>query len=97
MKRYLLSPEAKTDINNIRRYTTQRWEKTQTDLYTSQLRERMQWLADNPMPGRARDEIKEGYRSFSEGNHLIFYCMAGSTIEIIGILHQNMDIEKNLT
>jgi len=63
MKRYLLSPEAKTDINNIRRYTTQRWGKTQTDLYTLQLRERMQWLADNPMPGQARDEIKEGYRS----------------------------------
>ncbi|MDF0678866.1 MAG: hypothetical protein P0107_07520 [Nitrosomonas sp.] len=34
------------------------------------------------MLGRARDEIKEGYRSFSEGNHVIFYRMAGSAIEV---------------
>ncbi|KXK43525.1 type II toxin-antitoxin system RelE/ParE family toxin [Nitrosomonas europaea] len=82
MKHYLLSPEAKTDITNIRQYTTQQWGKTQ---------------ADNPILGRARDEIKEGYRSFSEGNHVIFYRMAGSAIEVIGIPHQNMDIEQNLS
>ena len=97
MKRYLLSPEAKTDISNIRKYTTQQWGKTQTDKYTLQLRKRMQWLADNPMLGRTRDEVKKGYRSFSEGSHVIFYRMAGNAIEIIGIPHQNMDIEQNLS
>ncbi|MBV6389895.1 MAG: Toxin ParE1 [Nitrosomonas europaea] len=97
MKHYLLSPEAKTDITNIRQYTTQQWGKTQADKYILRLRERMRWLADNPMLGRARDEIKEGYRSFSEGDHVIFYRMAGSAIEVIGIPHQNMDIEQNLS
>ncbi len=42
MNRYILSPEAKTDIASIRKYTTQHWGKTQTDKYTLQLRERMQ-------------------------------------------------------
>lgn len=97
MKRYILSPEAKTDITNIRKYTTRQWGKAQTDKYTLQLRDRMRWLADNPMLGRSRDEIKEGYRSFNEGSHMIFYRVAGSAIEIIGILHQNMDIEQNLS
>ncbi len=97
MNRYILSPEAKTDIASIRQYTTQHWGKTQTDKYTLQLRERMQWLADNPRLGRERDEIKKGYRSFNERNHVIFYRTAGSTIEIISILHQSMDIEQNLT
>ena len=97
MKRYILSPEAKTDIANIRKYTTRQWGKAQTDKYTLQLRERMRWLASNPMLGRARDEVKEGYRSFNEGSHIIFYRMAGSAIEIIGIPHQNMDIELNLS
>lgn len=97
MKRYILSPEAKTDIADIRKYTTRQWGKAQTEKYSLQLRERMRWLADNPMLGKSRDEIKEGYRSFNEGSHIIFYRVAGSAIEIIGILHQNMDIEQNLS
>ena len=97
MKRYILSPEAKTDIINIRKYTTRQWGKAQTDKYSSHLRERMRCLADNPMFGKSRDEVKEGYRSFNEGSHIIFYRVAGSVIEIIGILHQNMDIEQNLS
>ncbi|ABB76072.1 toxin ParE1/3/4 [Nitrosospira multiformis ATCC 25196] len=96
MKRYILSPAAKTDITNIRKYTIQKWGKSQADKYTLELRERMRWLADNPMLGRARDEVKEGYRSFKEGSHIIFYRVVESTIEIIGIPHQNMDIEQNL-
>ena len=97
MKRYILSPEAKTDIVNIRKYTTRQWGKVQTEKYTSRLRDRMRWLADNPMLGRSRDKIKEGYRSFNESSHIIFYRVAGSTIEIIGIPHQDMDIEQNLS
>ena len=97
MKRYILSSEAKTDIINIRKYTTRQWDEAQTEKYSLQLRERMRWLADNPMLGRARDEVKEGYRSFREGSHIIFYRVAGNVIEIIGIPHQNMDIEQNLS
>jgi toxin ParE1/3/4 len=97
MKCYIFSPEAKTDIANIRKYTTQQWGKVQTDKYTLQLRERMRWLAANPMLGRSRDEVKNGYRRFKEGCHIIFYRVAESAIEIIGIPHQNMDIEQNLS
>ncbi|MEO5655472.1 MAG: type II toxin-antitoxin system RelE/ParE family toxin [Nitrosospira sp.] len=97
MKRYILSPEAKTDIVSIRKYTTRQWGKAQTEKYTLQLRGRMRWLADKPMLGQSRDEVKEGYRSFNEDSHIIFYRLTGSAIEIIGILHQNMDIEQNLS
>ncbi|WP_072292961.1 type II toxin-antitoxin system RelE/ParE family toxin [Nitrosovibrio sp. Nv17] len=96
MKRYILSPAAKTDLIDICEYTTRQWGKAQTEKYTLQLRERMRWLADNPMLGRTRDEVKEGYRSFRAGSHIIFYRVAESAIEIIGIPHQNMDIEQNL-
>lgn len=96
MKRYILSPTAKTDIINIRKYTTRQWGKAQADKYISQLRERMRWLLGNPRLGSPRDEIKQGYRSFNEGSHTIFYRVSASNIEIIGILHQSMDIEQNL-
>lgn len=97
MRRYILSPEAKTDIIHIRKYTRRQWGKAQMEEYSVQLQERMRWLADNPVLGQSRDEIKEGYRSFNEGSHIIFYRVAGSAIEIIGIPHQSMDIEQNLS
>lgn len=46
----------------------------------------MPWLADNPNLGLRPDE----------GKHVIFYRAAGSNIEIIGIPHQRMDIERQL-
>ena len=61
------------------------------------LRKRLRGLADNPLLGKARDEVKESYRSFHEGSHVIFYRMAGDDIEIIGILHQSMDVEQHLS
>src|SRR5690606_1746926 len=56
----------------------------------------MRWLAGNPMLGRTRNEVKEGYRSFREGGHIVFYRVVEGTIEIIGVPHQNMDVEQNL-
>lgn len=97
MRRYILSPQAQTDITNIRKYTIQQWGKAQADKYILQLRDRMRWLVANPMLGRSRDEVREGYRSFNEGDHIIFYRLAGSAIEVIGIPHQNMDIEKKFS
>ena len=97
MKRYILSPAAQADIASIRKYTTQRWGRAQTEKYSVRLRERLRWLADNPLLGKARDEVKESYRSFHEGSHVIFYRMAGDDIEIIGILHQSMDVEQHLS
>ena len=48
------------------------------------------WLI-NPRRGRHREEIASGYRSFPQGEHLIFYVIQNRGIVIIGILHQRMD------
>jgi plasmid stabilization system protein ParE len=34
---------------------------------------RFDWLCKNPGAGRLRTEIGEGYRSYRQGSHLIFY------------------------
>ena len=46
--------------------------------------------------GHCCDEIREGYRRFREGEDVIFYCLTEKTLDIIRILHKNMDIEKYL-
>lgn len=62
-----------------------------------QLRARLRGLADNPLLGKARDKVKESYRSFNEGSHVTFSSVAGDDIEIIGILHQSIEVEQHLS
>jgi len=47
--------------------------------------------------GRDAEDIKPGYKKFSEGSHIIFY-RAGtqSKIVVIRILHNSMDIDRHL-
>lgn len=48
---YILSPNAKIDIADIRKYIIQKRGKAQADKDTLQLPERMRWLAGNPCWG----------------------------------------------
>lgn len=76
-KKYNLTLQAENDLKEIWHYTVDRWNQEQADKYGEQLEQRLQWLAENPMLGRPRNEIKQGYRSFNEGKHLIFYRVVG--------------------
>lgn len=36
----------------------------------------------------------DGYRSFVEGSHVIFYQSHGNTIRIVRVLHGNQDVGR---
>jgi toxin ParE1/3/4 len=95
MANYLLSESAQQDIISIQDYTMNRWGKAQTNKYLSLLEQRLEWLANDPTLGKKRNEIKEGYISFPEGRHIIFYRIAKSGIEVMGIIHQSEDIDAH--
>jgi len=95
MAHYLLSESAQQDISSIRDYTMETWGKGQTRKYLTLLEQRLEWLANNPALGNQRNEVKEGYISFPEGRHIIFYRMAKSGIEVLGIIHQSEDIDTH--
>jgi toxin ParE1/3/4 len=62
------------------------------------LRGRMRYLAEQPLHGVQRDDIKSGYYSFFEGSHTIFYYVEGPrSIAVIDVLHQPMDPRCHLT
>lgn len=92
MKKYRITPRARDDLKSIGRYTEQHWGTTQRNTYLKELEARFEWLADNPRIGRQRSEIHEGYFSFPQGEHVVFYLIARSYIDIIGIPHKEMDI-----
>lgn len=86
-----ITPRARDDLKNIGRYTERTWGKAQRNRYLKSIDARFQWLAENPLLGKHRTEICEGYHSFPEGQHVIFYLIASSAIDIIGIPHREMD------
>lgn len=92
MPDFRITPRARDDLINIARYTLGIWGRQQRDVYLRNLDERFQWLAENPRLGKSRPDVQEGYYSFPQGSHLVFYITRDNGIDIIGIPHQNMDI-----
>lgn len=87
-----ITPRAAADIASIGRYTQRKWGKKQRDRYLRALDARFSWLAENPGMGRHRTDIKDGYYSFLQGSHVVFYLVRDGGIDVIGIPHQHMDI-----
>lgn len=93
---YILREAALDDLEAIWLYTSNEWSVNQADLYIRALLARCEWLAENPLLGKQRDDIKVGYRCFPEGMHLVFYWQTKSGIDVIGFLHQSMDVILHL-
>ena len=92
MPGYRVTPRALEDLKNTGRYTEQQWGKRQRNTYLRALEKRFSWLAENPRLGKHRTDVVEGYYSFPEGEHVVFYMIGEENIDIIGIPHKEMDI-----
>ena len=90
-KKYRVTPRARKDLINIGRYTERTCGKSQRNIYLKEIEARFQWLAVNPLHGKHRIDICEGYYSFPQGQHVIFYLVGDTFIDIIGLLHKEMD------
>lgn len=86
-----ITPRAREDLRNIGRYTERAWGKAQRNRYLKSIEARFQWLAENPLLGKRRTDIGEGYHSFPEGEHVVFYLFDSGNLDIIGITHKEMD------
>lgn len=97
MAGYQLRERAIEDLAEIWRYTAEHWGTEQADRYYHELIACFEAVTRNPQLGRVRDEIKAGYRSIPQGRHVVFYLIASSGIEIIGLPHQNEDVETHFS
>ena len=93
MKPFQLTNKAKSDLKEIARFTSRRWGNEQRNVYLKQFDDSFWLLAEGPDIGKAYDEIRDGYRKFPQGSHVIFYKQVGNQqIEIMRILHKSMDV-----
>jgi len=93
---FRLTSTALEDLREIARYTRNKWGAAKQNLYLTALDNKFSWLAKNYDVGKARDEIKKRYFSYPEGRHIIFYRIKKESVEILGILHQSMDVKLHL-
>jgi len=97
VSRYLLSPAAQTDLEQIWDYSCHRWEVEQADEYLRELQRAIERVVANPRIGRACDEIRPGYRKLAVGSHTLYYRVApDGVIDVVRVLHQRMDVDCHL-
>ena len=92
---FTLTRKARADLKSIAAYTQRRWGKTQRKTYAKQFDDAFHLLADGPDIGNSCEYIKEGYKSFPNSSHVIFYrALGGKQIEVVRILHKRMDVRS---
>ncbi|MFW5499858.1 MULTISPECIES: type II toxin-antitoxin system RelE/ParE family toxin [unclassified Maridesulfovibrio] len=96
MRRIRFTPAAKEHLKGIWKYSFETWGEAKADSYLMDIDARLKNLLANPNLGRSRPEIKFGYHSIAVNKHIVFYLISETHIDIIGVLHQRMDIKSNL-
>lgn len=96
MSEYRLTPAAQNDLSSIWDFTQARWGVGQAEAYAVEIREAIERIAADPERGRSYDDIRSGYRRYAVGSHLVFYVERQNWVDVIRILHQQMDITRHL-
>ncbi len=96
MSRVFFKPAAIGDLDRIWDYTADRWDAAQADEYLRELEHAFGRIGGNPMIGRACDQVRAGYRKHSVASHTVYYRLADADVEVVRILHQRMDVDRQL-
>lgn len=96
MSQYRLTPAARRDLSSSWDYTQENWGSRQAETYVDEIRAAIERIASDPRRGRACDEVREGYRRYSIGSHLLFYVESADGVDVIRVLHQRMDPTRHL-
>jgi toxin ParE1/3/4 len=93
MKEPRITEQAEADLDKAWDYLAERNLRAADQLIDGILK-RARLHAQFPLMGRPRDDLVSGLRSFAVASHVIFYRLAGGTIEILRILHGARDIDS---
>jgi toxin ParE1/3/4 len=95
---YKISKEASNDIEKIWLYTIETWSAEQADRYLNLIFDEIEYLCQKPNSGSDFSHVRKDYLRSRVKSHFIFYKIneKQSELEIIRILHQQMDKENRL-
>jgi len=93
---YRISEKAISDLEEIWLYTFNTWSKVQADRYHSLIIQEIEFIVKHFNQSRNADYIRAGYRMTKVKSHLIFFRKVEESIEVIRILHEQMDFSNRL-
>ncbi len=96
MPGYRLTPDAQSDLIEIRRYTLKQWGRSQSQKYLSELRQSIRLLAETPNLGKQRPDVASGVFSYPYVSHVIYYVIHAHQLIVFGVLHKRMVPLKHL-
>jgi toxin ParE1/3/4 len=95
--RFVLTPRARADLDEIWDYTAERWGLDQAEIYIRELWKAITAISDSPTLGKECAEVRRGYRKYPAGSHVLFYrLIPGGGIDVVRILHERMDYERHI-
>jgi toxin ParE1/3/4 len=93
MARLRFSNKAQRDLTGIADYIAQD-SPHHAARFILRLEEHCRLLANRPLIGRTRDEVRPGLRSVRFGRYVIFYRPAEDGAEIVRVIHSARDLGR---
>ena len=94
-----VSPRAEADLEDLWLYVARESSSLEVaDRLIDSITQRFLFLADFPQAGRTRDrDFGSGTRSFPVGEYVLVYCVVGSDVFILRVVHGRRDLEDLFT
>ncbi len=92
----IIAPAAKADLKDIYQYGLRQWGQAQSETYLEILKIKFWSLTEQPLMGTERPELLSGMRSLPTENHILFYRVTTTNVEIIRVLHGRQDPVRHL-
>lgn len=96
MSELVFSPRAQFDLDEIWEYTADRWDVEQADSYVRTIVLACTAVASGTREGRNADDIRAGYFKIPVISHVVFYTERNGIMNVVRILHQQMDVSRHL-
>ena len=93
--RYLLTPAAERDLEDIWLYSARIWSPQRAESYTGDIIDAFENLASGTRGGQ-KVEAFPRYRKYLVGRHVIFFREGEAGLVVVPVLHQSMDPERHL-
>jgi toxin ParE1/3/4 len=88
------SPQAEIDIASIWEFIADDSVKA-ADSMLERIEDVFYMLAQNPMAGRARNDLGLKLRSFPVGSYVVFYVPVPDGIEVVRVMNGRQDIDSD--
>lgn len=85
------TPRARLDLVEVWSYIADDNE-TAADQVLRRIDSVLSMLADTPLAGRARPELRPEIRSFPVGNYILFYRVLPDAVDVVRVLSRYRDI-----